>query len=162
MPQAGLLIQLLSTTGAHFHFRAETTSLSCPSAAYAVGGLWIHTFFDGVLSAAAFLVNLGWSIGHPSPTKMPEGFKVASIALASGRSTGALRDGVMAPPLAGVIGWRCWIRDQNAVSYAFRFPPVSLYVAASDLIPKSTQRREEPTVSLSFCRSGTFLFLQTD
>ena len=29
-----------------------------PSAAYtAVGGLWIHTFFDGVSIAAAFLVS---------------------------------------------------------------------------------------------------------
>ena len=57
-----------------------------PSAAYtAVGGLWIHTFFDGVSIASAFLVN--FKVGllvfiaillH----KMPEGFTVASIMLA--------------------------------------------------------------------------------
>ncbi len=61
-----------------------------PSAAYtAVGGLWIHTFFDGVSIASAFLIN--FKVGllvfiaillH----KMPEGFTVASIMLASGRS----------------------------------------------------------------------------
>src|SRR5438105_11216383 len=55
-----LLIQLFEHTLApHFHFGAEThpESFMRPSAAYtAVGGLWIHTFFDGVSIAAAFLV----------------------------------------------------------------------------------------------------------
>ena len=76
-----LLIQLFEHTIApHFHFGAEThpESFMKPSAAYAaVGGLWIHTFFDGVSIAAAFLVN--FNVGllvfiaillH----KMPEGF----------------------------------------------------------------------------------------
>src|SRR5262249_20377516 len=51
-----LLIQLFEHTIApHFHFGAEThpESFMRPSAAYtAVGGLWIHTFFDGVSIAA--------------------------------------------------------------------------------------------------------------
>jgi zinc transporter ZupT len=85
-----LLIQLFEHTIApHFHFGAEThpESFMRPSAAYtAVGGLWIHTFFDGVSIAAAFLVN--FKVGllvfiaillH----KMPEGFTVASPLLAS-------------------------------------------------------------------------------
>src|SRR3979411_1404186 len=54
-----LLIQLFEHTVApHFHFGAEThpESFMRPSAAYtAVGGLWIHTFFDGVSIAAALL-----------------------------------------------------------------------------------------------------------
>ena len=56
-----LVIQLFEHTIApHFHFGPEThpESFMRPSAAYtAVGGLWIHTFFDGVSIAAAFLVN---------------------------------------------------------------------------------------------------------
>src|SRR5882724_57336 len=85
-----LLIQLFEHTIApHFHFGAEThpESVLRPGAAYtAVGGLWIHTFFDGVSIAAAFLVS--FRVGllvfiaillH----KMPEGFTVASIMLAS-------------------------------------------------------------------------------
>jgi zinc transporter ZupT len=80
-----LLIQLFEHTLApHFHFGAEThpESMLRPSAAYtAVGGLCIHTFFDGVSIASAFLVN--FKVGvlifiaillH----KMPEGFTVAS------------------------------------------------------------------------------------
>ena len=78
------------TLAPHFHFGAEThpESFMRPSAAYtAVGGLWIHTFFDGVSIASAFLVN--FKVGmlvfiaillH----KMPEGFTVASIMLAIG------------------------------------------------------------------------------
>ena len=48
------------TLAPHFHFGAEThpESFMRPSSAYtAVGGLWIHTFFDGVSIASAFLVN---------------------------------------------------------------------------------------------------------
>src|SRR4030095_7210561 len=56
-----LLIQLFEHTIApHFHFGPEThpESLLRPSATYAaIGGLWIHTFFDGVSIAAAFLIN---------------------------------------------------------------------------------------------------------
>src|SRR5256714_3340050 len=90
-----LLIQLFEHTVApHFHFGAEThpEHVIRPSAAYAaIGGLTIHTFFDGVSIAAAFLVNT--KVGllvfiaillH----KVPEGFTVASIVLASGRSAG--------------------------------------------------------------------------
>src|SRR5882724_530278 len=89
-----LLIQLFEHTLApHFHFGAEThpESFMRPSAAYAaVGGLWIHTFFDGVSIVAAFLVN--FKVGLPVFVaillhKMPEGFTVASIMLASGRSS---------------------------------------------------------------------------
>src|SRR4029078_5454832 len=108
-----LSIQLFEHTLApHFHFGAEThpESFMKPSAAYtAVGGLWIHTFFDGVSIASAFLVN--FRVGllvfiaillH----KMPEGFTVASIMLASGRSTkkALLATAVIgAATLAGVI-----------------------------------------------------------
>src|SRR5580765_3665442 len=108
-----LLIQLFEHTIApHFHFGAEThpDSFMRPSAAYtAVGGLWIHTFFDGVSIAAAFLVS--FKVGllifiaillH----KMPEGFTVASIMLASGRSTQKAllaTAAIGAATLAGVI-----------------------------------------------------------
>src|SRR4029434_8094771 len=109
-----LLIQLFEHTLApHFHFGAEThpESFMKPSAAYtAVGGLCIHTFFDGVSIAAAFLVN--FRVGllvfvaillH----KMPEGFTVASIMLASGRSSNkalVATAAIGAATLAGVIG----------------------------------------------------------
>ena len=165
-----LTIQFFEHTLApHFHFGAEThpESLLRPSAAYtAVGGLWIHTFFDGVSIASATLVS--FKVGllvfiaillH----KMPEGFTVASIMLASGRST---RKAVIATAaigaatLAGVITVALLSeRLSDAVGYALPFSAgVTLYVAASDLIPEVNHKEERnPTVSI-FVFGGVALF----
>jgi zinc transporter ZupT len=148
------------TLAPHFHFGAEThpESFMRPSAAYtAVGGLWIHTFFDGVSIASAFLVNFKVGILvfiaillH----KMPEGFTVASIMLASGRSaqTALIATAVIgAATLAGVIGVALLNeRMANVVGYALPFSAgVTLYVAASDLIPEVNHKEERnPTVSI--------------
>ena len=156
-----LLIQLVEHTIApHFHFGAEThpESFMRPSAAYtAIGGLWIHTFFDGVSIASAFLVN--FKVGllvfiaillH----KMPEGFTVASIMLASGRSTQKAllaTAAIGAATLAGVIAVALLDERMNdAVGYALPFSAgVTLYVAASDLIPEVNHKEERnPTVSI--------------
>jgi zinc and cadmium transporter len=156
-----LLIQLFEHTIApHFHFGAEThpESFMKPSAAYtAVGGLWIHTFFDGVSIASAFLVNFKVGILvfiaillH----KMPEGFTVASIMLASGRSTQKAliaTAAIGAATLAGVIGVALLdSRMNNAIGYALPFSAgVTLYVAASDLIPEVNHKEERnPIVSI--------------
>jgi zinc transporter ZupT len=156
-----LSIQLFEHTLApHFHFGAEThpESFMKPSAAYtAVGGLWIHTFFDGVSIASAFLVNFKVGILvfiaillH----KMPEGFTVASIMLASGRSTQKAllaTAAIGAATLAGVVGVAVLdARMNNAIGYALPFSAgVTLYVAASDLIPEVNHKEERnPTVSI--------------
>lgn len=156
-----LSIQLFEHTLApHFHFGAEThpESFMRPSAAYtAVGGLWIHTFFDGVSIASAFLVNFRVGILvfiaillH----KMPEGFTVASIMLASGRSTKKAliaTAAIGAATLAGVIGVALLeARMNNAIGYALPFSAgVTLYVAASDLIPEVNHKEERnPMVSI--------------
>jgi zinc transporter ZupT len=148
------------TLAPHFHFGAEThpESFMRPSAAYtAVGGLWIHTFFDGVSIASAFLVNFKVGILvfiaillH----KMPEGFTVASIMLATGHSTQKAliaTAAIGAATLAGVIGVAVLdARMSNAVGYALPFSAgVTLYVAASDLIPEVNHKEERnPTVSI--------------
>src|SRR6266480_7939072 len=168
-----LLIQLFEHTLApHFHFGAEThpESFMRPSAAYtAVGGLWIHTFFDGVSIAAAFLVS--FRVGllvfiaillH----KMPEGFTVASIMLASGRSTQKALLATLAigaATLAGVIAVvLLQERVSSVVAYALPFSAgVTLYVAASDLIPEVNQKEERnPMVSVVvFAGVALFYFL---
>jgi zinc transporter ZupT len=148
------------TLAPHFHFGAEThpESFMRPSAAYtAVGGLWIHTFFDGVSIASASMVS--FKVGllvfiaillH----KMPEGFTVASIMLASGRSANKAliaTAAIGAATLAGVIGVALLeARMSDAVRYALPFSAgVTLYVAASDLIPEVNHKEERnPTVSI--------------
>ena len=72
-------------------------------------GLIIHTFFDGIAIASGFIVSnwLGWVIFlaiflH----KIPEGFTIASVMLASGQSRGIAWGASMllgASTLAGVL-----------------------------------------------------------
>ena len=165
-----LLIQLFEHTVApHFHFGAEThpESLIRPSAAYAaIGGLAIHTFFDGVSIAAAFLADVKVGILvfiaimlH----KVPEGFTVASIMLASGRSSkkaAAAALAIGAATFIGVAGVALMSeRFANSVAYALPFSAgVTLYVAASDLIPEVNRSEEKNPIVSVIVFAGVALF----
>src|ERR1700757_1314616 len=80
------------TVTPHFHFGEETHAdefMHSHKSYSVLLGLMIHTFFDGIAIASGFIVSnwLGWVIFiaiflH----KLPEGFTVASVMLASGRS----------------------------------------------------------------------------
>jgi ZIP family zinc transporter/zinc and cadmium transporter len=136
------------TVAPHFHFGEEVHDdvMVNPAASYsALLGLSIHTFFDGVSIASAFLVSvpLGLLVFFAVALhKIPEGFTVASIALAAGKGPrGALTASfaLAAATLAGVIGMH---RVAGAVAYALPISTgVSLYVAASDLIPDVNEER---------------------
>ena len=92
------------TIAPHFHFGEETHSEEVShhhARTTVLLGLTIHTFFDGVAIAAGFLVStwLGAMIFvavflH----KLPEGFTVASVVLASGQGR---RNAILA---AGLLG----------------------------------------------------------
>ncbi|MGH9356414.1 MAG: ZIP family metal transporter, partial [Terriglobia bacterium] len=77
---------------AHFHFGEETHAAEFmnPRVAYtALGGLLIHTFFDGVAIASGFFISpwLGTVIfGAVILHNVPEGFTMASIMRAAGKS----------------------------------------------------------------------------
>jgi len=148
------------TVAPHFHFGAEThpEAMLRPSAAYAaIGGLSIHTFFDGVSVAAAFIVDRKAGLLFFVAIllhKVPEGFTAASIMLASGRSTRrALSITLLigAATLAGVFAViLLQSRVSEAVTYALPLSAgVTLYVAASDLIPEVNHiEHKNPLVSL--------------
>src|ERR1700752_4449415 len=82
------------TVTPHFHFGEEThrDEFMHSHKGYSVlFGLIIHTFFDGIAIASGFLVSnaLGWLIFFAVFLhKIPEGFTVSSVMLASGRSRG--------------------------------------------------------------------------
>lgn len=157
-----LLIHLFEHTIApHFHFGEEThtEAMLQPKAAYtAIAGLSIHTFFDGVSVAAAFLVNFKAGLLVFVAVllhKVPEGFTAASIMLASGRSS---RRAVVATLIIGAatLGGVLSVAilqtrvSEAAVVYALPFSAgVTLYVAASDLIPEvNHMERKNPLVSI--------------
>lgn len=127
----------------HFHFGEETHAEEFVAAhkGYSVlFGLMIHTFFDGIAIASGFLVSswLGWVIFlavflH----KVPEGFTAASVMIASGQSkrvAWAASAILGATTMAGVLTMAVFSQSVN-----FGLPlsaGVTLYVAASDLIPE--------------------------
>src|SRR6185369_9743281 len=113
-------------------------------------GLTIHTFFDGVAIASGFLVSdwLGWLIFlavflH----KIPEGFTVASVMLASGRSRSIAWGAsalLGAATLAGVLTMALF---RHHVTAGLPLAAgVTIYVAASDLMPEVNK---EPGVKMA-------------
>ena len=131
------------TVSAHFHFGEEThvgEFIHAHKTYSVLFGLVVHTFFDGIAIASGFLISnwLGWVIFiavflH----KIPEGFTVGSVMLASGRSRRmAFISSVIlgASTLLGVLAMRAF-----APMLHVGLPlsaGVTLYVAASDLIPE--------------------------
>jgi zinc transporter ZupT len=132
------------TVAPHFHFGEEVhhEALLKPSAGYlAVLGLGVHTLFDGVAIAAGFMI--GTSLGvllflAVLVHKLPEGFTVASIMLASGHSRArALGAAGLLSALTVVGALATAFVARHHVGYALALSAgVTIYVAASDLIPE--------------------------
>ncbi|MGB0034307.1 MAG: ZIP family metal transporter [Candidatus Acidiferrales bacterium] len=131
------------TVAPHFHFGEEThhKEISHAHASYAaLLGLVIHTFFDGVAIASGLLVST-WLGGVIFMAiflhKLPEGFTIASLMLASGQSR---RVAFLSSAILGaatVLGVGLMFLLRGAVADALPFSAgVTLYVAASDLIPE--------------------------
>ena len=141
------------TVTPHFHFGEETHAEEFVAAhkGYSVlFGLVIHTFFDGIAIASGFLVSswLGWVIFlavflH----KVPEGFTAASVMIASGRSkkvAWAASAILGAATMAGILTMAAFARS---VSVGLPLSAgVTLYVAASDLIPEVNK---EPGIGMA-------------
>jgi ZIP family zinc transporter/zinc and cadmium transporter len=113
-----------------------------PSAAYlAVLGLGVHTLFDGVAIAAGFMVapTLGLLLFLAVVLhKVPEGFTVASITLASGHSrVAAFLAGTTLGVLTVVGAVATSLLAGRHIGYALAVSAgTTIYVAASDLIPE--------------------------
>ena len=152
------------TVAPHFHFGEEVhqEALLRPSAGWlAVLGLGVHTVFDGVAIAAGFMVSP--SLGSilfiaVMLHKLPEGFTIASIMLAGGHSRGAALaagTGLGVLTLAGALGTS--LIAQHHVAYALAVSAgVTIYVAASDLIPEVN--REDNAPGLAYTVFGGLLF----
>ena len=158
-----LLIQLAEHTVApHFHFGEETheeAMLAQHAAMAGVGALTVHAFFDGVSIAVASLVNrqLGVLVFIAILLhKVPEGFTVASMMLAAGRSRRSASLSALLIGVATVAGVALVLLIQDFAVYShplsFYVLPLSagvtLYVAASDLIPEVNRREGGIRISL--------------
>jgi zinc and cadmium transporter len=155
------------TVTGHFHFGEEThaEAFILRHRGYSVLlGLVVHTFFDGIAIASGFLISgwLGWVIFLAVILhKVPEGFTASSIMLASGRSKAVAwaASGVLGlATMAGVLTMTIFNRSLNAglpLSAG-----VTLYVAASDLIPEVNKEPGIRIALMVFLGVGLLVMLQ--
>jgi len=155
------------TLAPHFHFGEEThlEEMSDQHAqTTALLGLTIHTFFDGVAIAAGFLVStwLGAVIFFAVFLhKLPEGFTVASVVLASGQGK---RHAILAAGLLGVatlLGVLLTSALQGQLKYALPLSGgVTVYVAATDLLPEVNREPDWRMAALVFAGVASLLIMQ--
>jgi zinc transporter ZupT len=142
-----LLTQFFEHTIApHFHLGEQVPSgklLTTSSAYTAVFGLLIHSFFDGVSIAAASQLDpkLGLLVFIAvAMHKFPEGFTIGSMILASGknfREVAVATSIIGITTILGVFAFTFVGTNFGGVEYALPIAGgVTLYVAASDLIPE--------------------------
>jgi zinc transporter ZupT len=147
----------------HFHFGEETHhhELSAHTGYSVLTGLAVHALFDGVAIGSGFVLSnwLGWLIFFAVFLhKMPEGFTVASVMLASGRSRRTALVSAIILALTTVLGVLVinllpnWVQAGLPLSAG-----VAIYVAATDLVPEVNR---EPGIRMALVFfAGVLLFL---
>ena len=163
-----LLVHFFEHTAApHFHFGEETHRevISHAHAGYAaLLGLVIHTFFDGVAIASGFLIS-DWLGGVIFVAiflhKIPEGFTVASLMLASGQSRRAafISSAILGAATLVGVGLMFLLRGVEPVALPLS-AGVTLYVAASDLIPEVNREPGVAVPTLVFLGVAAMLVLK--
>lgn len=155
------------TINAHFHYGEETHHgefIAARKGYSVLAGLSAHALFDGVAIGSGFVISdwLGWLIFLAIVLhKAPEGFTMASVMMASGRSrTSALWAAIFlaAATLAGVLIIELvprWVPYGLPIAAG-----VALYVAATDLVPEVNR---EPGIRMAlvfFAGVACFLILR--
>jgi ZIP family zinc transporter/zinc and cadmium transporter len=129
----------------HFHFGEETHEVSRRVGQTALVGLLLHTFVDGVAITSAFEVDssLGALVFFAIALhKFPEGLAVASLCLAAGMGRRLAILAAATLGLATVLGGA--LADAVAILGVYGLPlsgGVTLYVAASNLVPEFQAKR---------------------
>jgi zinc transporter ZupT len=162
------IVHLLEhTISGHFHYGEETHHEAFVSQRTGVSvlvGLSVHAAFDGVAIGSGFVVSnwLGWLIFlaiflH----KMPEGFTMASVMLASGRSRSIAFYSAVTLAAATLFGVGVIELVPALLPYGLPISAgVALYVGASDLVPEVNR---EPGIRMAlvfFAGVACFLLLR--
>jgi ZIP family zinc transporter/zinc and cadmium transporter len=149
----------------HFHFGEETHAVSSVAGTSALVGLLLHTFFDGVAIASAFLVraDLGMMVFvaiflH----KLPEGVTISSLMMAGGRTGGRAVGAAGLLGLATLVG--VLLTDQLGflVRHGLALSAgVTIYVAASNLVPEFQGKRGWKLPAAFFAGALVFFVTKT-
>jgi len=154
------------TVTPHFHFGEEihkSEFLHSHRAYSVLLGLIIHTFFDGIAITSGFLVSnwLGWLIFlavflH----KIPEGFTVSSVMLASGSGRSVAWGASALLGGATLLGVLTMAVFRHQVGFGLPLSAgVTIYVAASDLMPEVNREPAAGMPLVVFLGVGLFFFL---
>jgi zinc transporter ZupT len=163
-----LLVHLFEHTVApHFHFGEETHHehhLDGSTSFSALIGLWIHSFFDGVSISSGFIIDRGLGLLLFTAIvlhKAPEGFAIASIVRAAGGNARRALAASGAIGAASILGGLVVFGAPTFVGIALSLSAgVTLYVAASDLIPEVNQDAS-PTIAWTVF-AGVVLYYVTE
>jgi ZIP family zinc transporter/zinc and cadmium transporter len=146
----------------HFHFGEETHRLSASAGMSALLGLTLHTFFDGVAIASGFLVSdrLGLLLFLAVLLhKLPEGVTIASVLVAGGQSRRGAVGGAAVLGAATLLGVLLTEQVAPLAQHGLALSAgVTLYVAASNLVPEFQAKRGWLT-SLAFFGGGMGYFV---
>ena len=155
------------TINTHFHFGEETHHgefISRHTSNSVLAGLSVHALFDGVAIGSGFVVSnwLGVLIFLAILLhKAPEGFTMASVMLASGRSRRMAFYSAVALAAATLAGLLVIELVPSWLPYGLPVSAgVALYVGASDLVPEVNR---EPGIRMAlvfFAGVSGFLLLR--
>ncbi|HKT61211.1 MAG TPA: ZIP family metal transporter [Gemmatimonadales bacterium] len=138
----------------HFHFGEETHRVSATAGISAMLGLTLHTFFDGVAIASGFLVSgrLGALLFLAVLLhKLPEGVTIASVMVAGGQGRRRALGGAAVLGLATVLGVIFTEQMAPLAQHGLAISGgVTLYVAASNLVPEFQAKRGGLTAAAFF------------
>ena len=133
----------------HEHHHSQGLHVHPPQVSMIVLGDGLHNFVDGVLIAAAFLVDpaLGWTtaiaiLAHELPQEIGDFMVLLSAGVSKGRALflNALSGGAMV--LGGVAGYFALDGVQSAVPYVLVIAAASfIYIAVADLVPELHRHR---------------------
>ncbi|HUC41453.1 MAG TPA: ZIP family metal transporter [Gemmatimonadales bacterium] len=146
----------------HFHFGEETHPVSSIAGTSALVGLLLHTFFDGVAIASAFLVRpeLGIMVFvaiflH----KLPEGVTISSLMMAGGRTRGRAVGAAALLGIATVLGVVLTEEVAFLVQHGLAISAgVTIYVAASNLVPEFQGKKGWKLPAAFFAGAALFFF----
>jgi ZIP family zinc transporter/zinc and cadmium transporter len=148
------------TLTTHFHFGEETHRVTTAISVSALAGLLMHTFVDGVAIAAGFMVGpeLGSLVFIAVVLhKLPEGLAIASLFLAAGQSPRVAVAAAGALGLTTLLGVLATDFVRPLADHGLPLAAgVTLYVAASNLVPEFQAKRGWKLASYFF--GGCALF----
>jgi zinc transporter ZupT len=148
----------------HFHFGEETHKVTAAAGVSAVLGLTLHTFFDGVAIASGFLVSgrLGLLLFLAVLLhKLPEGVTIASVMVAGGQTRARAVGGAAVLGGATVLGALLTERMAPLARHGLAISAgVTLYVAASNLVPHFQARRGWITAVAFFGGALSFFLVE--